>query len=163
MSDQIRVNGAIASWGHIIVKIQGERYYGFDQIAFADKRERVKVYGMGRHHAPRGRSLGKYTTDPVKLRGPKGTINALRDHLAALSPDKKSYGNVVFEIVVEYVTGGGPDGDKDLIVELVGCVYTGTSSSDEESPDPLKEEIELDCMLIRRNDKTLFDSSQGAP
>ena len=159
MSDQIRVNGAIASWGHIVLKIQGERYYGFDQIAFADKRERVKGYGMGRHHAPRGRSLGKYSTDPVKLRGPKGTINALRAQLASLSPDKKSYGNTEIEIVVQYVT----DGEEPLTVELERCVYTGTSSSDEESPDPLKEEIELDCMLIRRNGLTLFDSNMGAP
>lgn len=156
MSDQIRVNGAIASWGHIVLKVQGERYYGWDQIAFADKRERVKSYGMGRHHAPRGRSLGKYTTDPVKLRGPKSTVNALRSHLASLSPDKTSYGNSEVEIVVQYVT----DADEaPLTVELERCVYVGTSSSDEESPDPLKEEIELDTMLIRRNGLTLFDGN----
>jgi hypothetical protein len=93
------------------------------------------------------------------LRGPKGTINALRAQLASLSPDKKSYGNTVIEIVVQYVT----DDEEPLTVELERCVYTGTSSSDEESPDPLKEEIELDCMLIRRNGLTLFDSSMGAP
>lgn len=159
MSDQLRVNGSIASWGHVVVKIEGERYYGWDQIAFADKRERVKAYGMGRHHAPRGRSHGKYSTDPVKLRGPKSTVQAMRAHLASLSSDKKSYGNVEFEVVVQYVTNDEPA----LTVELERCVYVGNTSSDEESPDPLKEEIELDTMLIRRNGLTLFDGTQGVP
>jgi len=159
MSDQIRVNNSIASWGHIVLKIEGERYYGFDQIAFGDKRERVKAYGMGRHHAPRGRSSGKYSTDPVKLRGPKSTIHAVRVHLASLSPDKQSYGNVEFEIVCQYVTSD----EAPITVELERCVYVASTSSDEESPDPLKEEIELDCMLIRRNGLTLFDATQGAP
>ena len=42
-------------------------------------------------------------------------------------------------------------------------MWTGNSSSDEESPDPLKEEIEIDAMLIRRNGLVLFDASQGSP
>jgi hypothetical protein len=159
MSDQLRVNGAIASWGHIVLKIEGERYYGFDQISYSDKRERVKGYGMGRHHAPRSRSLGKYITDSVKLRGPKRTIQAVREHLAALSPDRTSYGNVEFEIVCQYVTNDEPPQTD----ELERCVYIGSTTSHEESPDPLKEEIEIDTMLIRRNGLTLFDVSQGAP
>lgn len=159
MSDQLRVNGSIASWGHIVLKIEGERYYGFDQISYADKRERVKGYGMGRHHAPRSRSAGKYSTDGVKLRGPKRTIQAVREHLASLSPDHASYGNVEFEIVVQYVTNDEP-AQTD---ELERCVYVGSSTNHEESPDPLKEEIEIDTMLIRRNGLTLFDGSQGQP
>jgi hypothetical protein len=48
-------------------------------------------------------------------------------------------------------------------VQISGCVITGNSSSDEESPDPLKEEIEIDCMAIRRNNLTLFDSMELVP
>jgi hypothetical protein len=159
MADQLRVNGAIASWGHVVLKINGERYYGWDSITYGDKRERTKAYGMGRHHAPRGRTLGKYSTDPVKLRGPLSTAQAVREQLASLSADGKSYGNTECEIVIEYAL----DNEPALTVEIERCVYVSASSSNEESPEVLKEEIEFDPMIIRRNGLTLFDGSQGAP
>lgn len=159
MADQIRVNGNQLSWGSIILKVADERYTGFTAIAYADKRERVKAYGMGRHQAPRGRSRGKYTTDPVKLTGWKSSIQALREALAAQSTDGVSYGDVEFQIIVQYVD----EGENPIDVEIVDCVWIGNSSSEEENADPLKEEIEIDCMHIKRNGLTLFDSSQGSP
>src|SRR6185436_16366674 len=47
MTDSIRVNGNSHSWGSIVVKIAGVKYYGFDEISYGDKRERVKGYGLG--------------------------------------------------------------------------------------------------------------------
>lgn len=160
MADGIRVNGNQLSWGSIIAKIDGERFHGFTSIAYADKRERVKSYGMGRHQAPRARSRGKYTVEPVKLGGPKTTMQALRDALAARSSDQTSYGDVEFELVVQYVE---PGDEQPLQVDIERCVFVANSSSEEEGGDPLKEEIEIDAMLIRRNGLTLFDSSQGSP
>lgn len=159
MADQIRVNGNQLSWGHIIIKIGGDRFYGFTGIAYGDKRERVKAYGQGQHHAPRGRSAGKYTTDPVKITGWKGSIEALRDELAKRSANGLAYGNVEFDIIVQYVGSG----EKAMNVEVERCVLVEDTSSHEESADPLKDEISADCMLIRRNGKTLFDSETGAP
>lgn len=159
MSDQIRVNGAIASWGHIVLKINGERYYGWDMISYGDKRERVKGYGMGRHHAPRSRTLGKYSTEPLKLRGPHSTCHAVREQLASLSADGRSYGNVECEVVVEYAL----DNEPALTVEIERCVYVTGTVSNEESAETQKEELEFDTMLIRRNGLTLFDGTQGAP
>lgn len=159
MADQIRVNGNLYSWGSIKLKVAGELWHGFTSISYADKRERVKAYGMGRHHAPRGRSSGKYSTDPVKLAAPKSTMQALREFLATLAPDRTSYGNVEFQLVVQYVEPG----EVPMNVEIDRCVITGNSTTDEENADPKSEEIEIDCMLIRRNGKTLFDSTQGAP
>ena len=163
MADQVRVNGNSHSWGSIIAKVDGARFYGFTSISFGDKRERVKGYGMGRHHAPRHRSRGKYSTDPVKLVGPKSTIQALRAQLAASASDGTSYGDVEFQLVVQYVEAGVAGGEVPMTVEIERCVITANTSSDEEGADPLKEEIEIDCMLIRRNSLTLFDSSQGSP
>lgn len=160
MADKIRVNGNIVSWGSITIKFDGERYYGFTSVSYADKRERVKAYGMGRHQAPRGRTRGKYSTDPVKLGGPKSSIQALRAALAAKSADGISYGDVEFQTVVQYVE---TDEAEAQTVEIEDCVWMSNSSSEEESPDPLKEEIELDCMKIRRNGLVLFDSTEGAP
>ena len=97
MSDPIRVNENQHSWGSIILKLDYEPFTGFTAIAFADKRERVKAYGMGRHHAPRGRSRGKYTIEPVKLTGWKGSVAIFREQLAARSVDGSSYGDVEFQ------------------------------------------------------------------
>lgn len=157
MSDQKRINGNIVSWGSISLTIDGEKFSGFTSITFADKRDRVKVYGMGKAQAPRARTRGKYSTDPVKLKGPKSTIEAMRQQLALQSDDGASYGDYEFPIVSQYIEVG----DTEMYVEIIGCVYVGTSSSEEEGPDPLFEEIEIDCMAIYRNGLTLFDASEG--
>lgn len=159
MADRIRVNESQMSWGSIRLMINGETYTGFTGISYADKRERVKAYGMGKHHAPRGRSSGKYSTESVKLTGWKTSVAAARDALASLSPDGRSYGNVSFYIVLFYSEVDEPNQD----VEISDCVWIGTATSEEESPDPLKEEVEIDCMAIRRNGLTLFDSSGEVP
>jgi hypothetical protein len=163
MSDQIRVNGNAYSWGSIAVKIGGEPFYGFTAVSYGDKRERSKGYGMGRHQAPRLRSRGRYTTDPVKLAGPKGTVQELRAMLASSSADGVSYGDVEFLVVIQYVEATVSGGETPITVELERCVISADVSSDEEGPDFLKDEIELDCMLVRRNGLTLFDSSIGSP
>jgi hypothetical protein len=157
MSDQIRVNGNQLSWGSIILKLDNDRFYGFTGITFADKRERVKAYGMGRHQAPRGRSRGKYSVDPVKLTGWKRAIQDFRDALAAKAEDGKSYGDVEFDVIVQYVDTG----EESITVLIERCVWAGNSSSEEEGADPLKEEVELDAMLIRRNEQVLFDNTDG--
>jgi hypothetical protein len=159
MSDAIRVNGNQHSWGSIKLKLDSDLFTGFTSIGFADKRERVKAYGMGRHQAPRGRSRGKYTVEPVKLVGWKGSIAIFRAALASRSDDGISYGNVEFQIVVQYIEYD----EQPITVEIDRVVWTGNSTSDEESADNLKEEIELDAMLIRRNGLTLFDSTEGSP
>lgn len=159
MSDQIRINGNQLSWGSIKVKLDGQPYYGFTSLTYGDKRERVKAYGMGKHQAPRGRSRGKYSTDPVKLGGPKSSIQALREALAAKSEDGVSYGDVEFEVIAQYFESS----ELGITVQCERCVFVANSSSEEEGADPLKEEIELDTMKIYRNGLTLFDSSEGAP
>lgn len=159
MADAIRVNGNQLSWGSIRLKVGGDVYTGFTAISYADKRERVTAYGMGRHHAPRGRSRGKYSTEPVKLTGWKSSVQAIRAALAAQASDGKSYGDVEFTIAVQYIEAD----ETPMNVSIERCVFTGNSSSDEENPDPLKEEIEISCLYIRRNELVLFDASQGGP
>ncbi len=155
MSDEIRVNGNLHSWGSIILRINDDRYYGFTSINYSDSRERVKGHGMGRHHAPRGRSRGKYTTEPVTLSGFKGSVQQVRQALADAG-DGESYGDVEFQIVVQYVE----DDDTPITDELDRCVWVKNTANNEEGPDPLKDEIEIDCMLIRRNGLVLFDNSE---
>lgn len=154
MSDEIRVNGNLHSWGSIILKIDGEKYFGFTSISYSDSRERTKGYGMARHHAPRGRSSGKYAVDPVTVTGFKDSVAQVRQALADAG-DGESFGNVEFQIVVQYV-----EGDTTPITdELDRCTWSKTTSGSEEGPDPLTEDVEIDCMLIRWNTLTLFDNS----
>lgn len=159
MTDPIRVNGNQLSWGSIICKIDQARVTGITSIKYGDSRERVKAYGMGRHQAPRGRSRGKYATEPVVITGWKDTIQELRRELALRSPDGKSYGDVEFQIVVQYVESD----ETPIIDEIEGCVWSKNSASNEEGADPLKEDVEIDCMKIRRNGLVLFDASEGSP
>jgi hypothetical protein len=159
MADQIRVNGNQISWGSIIFKLDSERFTGFTAISYSDKRERVKAYGMGRHHAPRGRSRGKYTVEPVKITGWTASVQALREGLARRAADGVSYGDVEFQGLVQYIEAT----EQDITVELDRLVWLTNTTSNEEAPDPLKEEFELDCMLIRRNGLVLFDQTEGSP
>jgi hypothetical protein len=158
MADQIRINGNILSWGSIAVKIAGEFFYGFTSLSYGDKRERTYAYGMGRHQAPRAISRGKYTPDPIKLGGPKSTVQALRERLALFDAAGVNYGDVAFEIVASYFEND----ETPILVHATQCYITANSSSEEEGADPLKEEIEVMTMAIRRNGLSLFDQSQGA-
>lgn len=161
MSDQIRVNGNVMSWGSITVKVAGQIFYGFDSISYGDKRERVHVYGMGRHHGPRGRTPGKYTLDRGKIGGFTSSFVELRRYLASLSPDGRSFSNTEFLVTVQYVEPGSSE--LPLTVELLRTVLTGNTASHSESADPTKEEVEIDYMQILRNGLSMFDQSMGAP
>ncbi len=159
MSDEIRVNGNLHSWGSITVKVDGDRFFGFTSIGYSDSRERVKAYGMGRAQAPRGRSRGKYATEPVTLAGAKGSMQQLRKALAdAGGSGSTSYGDTVFQIVVQYVEAD----DTPITDEIEDCVWVKNTASNEEGPDPLVDEIEIDCLRIRRNNLVLFDESEGS-
>ncbi len=156
MSDPIRINGNQYDWGSIVIKIDGEPFYGFTDISYSQKRERVKAYGAGRHHAPRGRTRGKYSSEG-KVSAWKSSAEALRQALAAKSADGQSYGDVEFGIVIQYIESD----ETPITVELFECTIASEDSSESESPDPLKEELGLDVMYIKKNGLTLFDNSDG--
>lgn len=157
MADAARINGNLYSWSSIIFRIGGERWSGLASINYGDALERVKGYGMGRSHIPRGRSAGKYTTEPVTATGYKDSIQELRSILAAQASDGKSYGTVEFDIVIQFV-----EGDRDPVTdELLRCVWSKNSAKAEEGADPLKEDVEFDVMYIVRNGATLYDGRDG--
>jgi hypothetical protein len=159
MADQVRVNGNVVSWGSIVLKIGSDRFHGFTSISYGDKRERVHQYGMGKHQAPRGKSRGKYTVQPVKIGGPKSSVQAAREQLAALSSDGVSYGDVEFEIDLQYIEAN----ELPMQVNIEGCTWEENTSSEEESSEALKEEFSCLPMKIRRNGLVLFDNSEGSP
>lgn len=157
MADSVRINGNQISWSSCKLTIDGEIYTGITSIGYADALEVSKSYGMGRSHAPRGRSAGKYTPDPLTMRAWKSTAQAIREQLAALSPSGTSYGRPEVTIVLQYVE---PD-DAVITVEFDGARLVKCTSSNEEGPDGLAEDLEWDVMAIRRNGLTLFDESEN--
>jgi hypothetical protein len=157
MSDALRINNAAYSWGSISLKVADEQFTGFTALKYGDKRTRTKLWGMGKHHAPRARSRGKYEPADGSLKGPKSTVQALREKLASLASDGVSYGEVEFQVVANYVE---PD-ETPITVELLRCVISSQDSNEEENPDLLQEEIGLDYMAVKRNGLTLYDSSGG--
>lgn len=159
MSDAIRVNGNQVSWGSIILKVGSERFHGFTSVDFGDKLEVILAWGMGKHQAPRGRSRGKYIPDPVKLKGPKTTVQELRQQLADLSSDGVSYGTVEFQITVQF----SEDDEPPITVEIERCRFVANHAAHEESAEVLQDEIEISCMKIRTNGLVLFDESEGSP
>ena len=158
MADSLRVNGNMLSWGSLKFKVGGDLYSGFTAISYGDKRERVKGYGMGRHHSALGMSAGKYSVEPIKVTGRKASVRALIKALAAQSSNGASYGDVRFEGVLQGVEEGSEDPINDT---FEGCVVTAVTASHEESADPLSEDLEIECMRIRRDGLTLWDSREG--
>jgi len=153
MADQIRVNGNLVSWGSIIMKIDGERITGFSSISYGDSRERTKGYGQGRSQGPRGRSRGKYTTEVVSVTGFNDTIEEVR----LLLSDGNNMGDTEVEIVVQYI-----EGDNAPVTDVIEqCVLTKNASNPQEGADALTQDIEFDCMRIRWNGRTLYDSSEA--
>lgn len=158
MSDPKRVNGSDVSWGSIKLFINGEPYYGFTSIDFGDKRERVFGYGLGAHHGPSRQSRGKYSTEPLKLKGFKAAIQAVRQALADESDSGTEYGDVEFNVTAQFV-----EGDVGLTVELEQCTWAENASAHEENPDPLQENIAFTCRRIKRNGLVLWSRSDGDP
>ena len=158
MADEIRVNGNLYSWGSLRIKIAGEEYRGFTSINIADKRERVHGYGTGKHHAPRGKSRGKYSVEPIKITGHVDSVQAVRQALADAS-GTNSYGDTEAEIFLEF----GEPGRTPITITAEGCTWAENTGTYEENPDPKMEDFSMLPMRIRRNGLTLFDESEGSP
>lgn len=153
MANEVRINGNVLSWGSTIFRVNGITQHWITSVSYSDKRERAVVYGQGRHHAPRGRTLGKYSVENPKIKGPKGDVQGFLDYLAGLG-DGVGYGDVGFNIVLQYI-----EAEQSVTVEIEDCRVVGVTASDEESAEALQDEIEISAMRLRRNGKTLFDSA----
>lgn len=161
MADKVRINGNVYSWGSIVIKILGERYTGFQSISYADKRTRKKVMGGGKHQAPRGKTRGKYEAEDSKLKGPIESMQALREALAKASPDAASYGDIEFEVDVQFVEE--TSNQTPHLVQLIGCHIAGFSSSNDEGEDEMAEECTISVTKILRDGLPMFDASEGSP
>lgn len=154
--DELRVNGNLIGWGSHLFKLDGERVIGVTAVAWDQSRERAYGYGMNRAHAPIAATAGKYTPGVVKMTMYKHTASAVRARLASLAEDGVSYGNVRVPGFLQYV-----EGDKVTTIDFEEMAVVKDGGSDEENPDPTKEEWEFQVMRIKNDGLTLYDSTEG--
>jgi len=150
MSDAQRINGNQYDWASIEVKVAGVPYYGVTAINFSQTRERTMFYGLGKHHAPRGRGRGQYSCE-ASMEMWADAAESLRE---ALDDGTGNYGDTVFDITVQYVEPG--TNAPPVIVELFQCVIGGEEASNAQGTDGLKENIPLSVMYIKKNGRSLF-------
>lgn len=158
MSDPVYINGHQHSWGSVKFKIDGEEFSGLSAIKFSDKLEKTKAYGTGKAHGPRARSRGKYSTELVVITFFTGSAQLLRAHLAEKSENGTSYGNVTFQMTLQFIE----EGDEPVTVDFQDCEFSSNDASVEENPDPTKEDVGIDVMRILRNGLSLFDGGAAA-
>ena len=156
MSDPLCVNGNSLSWGSLTFKINGIVIYGFSDISYGEKRERVKGWSMGRHQAPTRRSRGKYTAENIKVTGYTSSFEYMRKLLADLATGGKSYGDVEFEGLLQYFE----EDDTEMNVEFRRLAWGGNDHSHAEGAELMKSTCEFDCMYQVINGRVLFDQSQ---
>ena len=144
------VNGTRQEWSSIEAKIAGDVFLGIREIAYNDKLEPTKVYGI--HAEPLGRTRGVYLAE--------GSITLLLDEADTLIQKLgDGFKEKVFDITVAYTEGG-----KTIQDEIVGCRIKGVDQSVTQSADGLVRKFDLDVMKVRWNGKeSLASPLKGLP
>jgi hypothetical protein len=150
----VSVNGIAHSWESVKLTFDGDIFNQFSSIDFDDKLESAFAYGTGKAHGPIARSGGKYTPGVVKLTALKGAIQLFREWVAAKSSTGKTYGNVIFQGVLQYLA----EDDVPIKIEFRDLKWSTNTSGDKEGADPLTDSCELQPMRILRNGIALYDN-----
>jgi hypothetical protein len=162
MADIQRINGNAYSWSSIVIKLDGQRFYGITSINFNDKLEVGYGYGQGRHFAPLARTGGKYSCDETKIIMRTSSFADFLAYLKTKSPDGTSYGFAEWTVDAQWV-----ESDQLALSPMHSilnrCRLTGVNQSQEQSTDETTTELAVSTMYIVRNGATLFDSSRGFP
>lgn len=149
-ADDIRINGFTHGWASTKTTLDGEQYVGITKIAWDHAIEEGIVKGQG--GKPLGRTRGEYVPGTITITMRKSSAAKLKENLAKKSSDGQTFGTVVFPIVVQYLE---PD-DTPITVEINDCRILKPSTSNEKSPDPTMEDLEISCLEIVENGKRLF-------
>ena len=151
MTDTLRVNGNLVSWGSHILTINGLRYTSLTEVSYGDKLETTQGYGMSRSHGPIGRTAGKYVPDNLKMKMYQHAITDIIAMLANISPDG-SLGSAVIPITLAYYEVGLPD----HMLSFVDCRLVTFTESITESADAPMGELEWTVQRIYRDGTALF-------
>lgn len=156
MGDSLRVNGVQYGWDSLIFKIDGDRYNGLKAIEYGDAVEKALQWGMGKSHAPRSRTRGKYTPEPIALTVFSDTAKSIRNYLA-----QRANGTGIAQVEVPIVIQAA-EAQGVITVEFERCTLVSNKNSHDESPEALEEKLEFLPMNILRDGVALFDTTQLA-
>jgi hypothetical protein len=157
MSDSVRINGIQISWSSVRFKIDGTPYYGITAIEYGDGMERALAYGMGRHHAPRSRTRGKYTPKPFVVTGFTATARTIRQALAQRA-GTAGIASVLVPILLQYSeTADGPT----ITIEAFDCTLDDIEAGHDEGPDPLSEKLTFQPLRLKRDGVAMYDTSEA--
>jgi hypothetical protein len=162
MADVQRINGNAYSWSSIVIKLDGQRFFGITSITFNDKLEVGYGYGQGRHFAPLSRTGGKYSCDESKIVMRTSSFADFQEYLKTRSPDGISIGFPEWTVDSQWVEPNQL-ALSPMQAVLSRCRLTGVNQSQEQSTDETTVELAVSVMYIVRNGATLFDASRGFP
>lgn len=153
--DSVRINGVQISWPSAKIKIDGAPYRGITSVDYADGVEKTYAYGMGRHHAPRGRTLGKYTPELLVITCWTSTAETIRKGLA-----QKAGGRGISSVSVPIVLQFIEKDDAIITIEALDSTLVKNEASNEEGPDALAEKLSFMPMRLLRNGVALYDTTE---
>lgn len=166
----LRVNSSIYSWTSCLQKIDNSpisplsnRPWGIVALDFEQKRERKVVYRNRQDGKPAGKTSGKYSVEGCSIKMLRESAQDLRDYLQIVKgitvTPRGSYGNAVFEIIVQ-VSEPVP-GHIPLTYILSDCTIDGDKDAHEEGIEELVTEFTIGCLAIEVNGRNLWSDNTG--
>jgi len=142
-----RVENKTYDHGSIEIRIGGIKYDGVRSYTFSQKRTRGIVRGQGRSRAPKAKTSGMVDVGELSINVDKQDALRIRQDLALRASDV-SYGNASVTITIQATEPGLPN----HVDEFTGCTLDEESGgSDENSVDPLVEDIKFGFLEMTRN------------
>jgi hypothetical protein len=151
MSDRILYNGNLVGWSSYLLKINGLSYTNLTEVSDGDKLERAYGYGMSRSHKPIGKTPGKYTPDPLKIKFYQHSRGLLMNDLVQTSPDNSLANVPDFPVFLQYL-----ERETTSSTLFVDCSVTSIVESITESNEGVMCEVEFMPLYIERDGITLF-------
>jgi hypothetical protein len=155
MGDTVRVNGIQLGWSSGKLKIDGEPFTGIKSIDYGDGVEQSLAWGMGKHYAPRGRTRGKYTPDPLVIELFEASAEELRSMLEQRASGR-GISNVSIPIVLQFIEKD----DRTVTVEALDSTLVKIEAALAEGPDPLTTKFTFQPMRYLRNGVALYDTTE---
>ena len=159
MTDIIRVNNTPYSWNSTSTKFDGIPYNGLLGFDYEQKRERKVVHAQKRNGRPIGKTAGKYSVPSMSLRMLRDSWDKLSTQLTAKGLG--SYGDAEFVIIFQYVEP--VIGATPITVICAGCTVDGVKSVNQEGIDESVVELEIGCLSIIENGKSLASIVRSIP
>lgn len=150
------VNGTAYSWGSGRFIFVDDYVEAVCEYSYDEKLEVAHGYGLNKSQAPLKQSTGKYMPGVLKVKGFQGGVQKMREYLAKYSANGRSYGTVIFSVMLQYID----QNEAPIDVLFEGVRWTSNNESRTNDSELNQDEFELKFTKMSRNKFTLYDSSE---